>query len=146
MRHVVEGTMKCDVSQSPSEPTHAPVQPAAPSFETSPHRGGPSDGVTVTLRDGTLHCKTLSEDALAARVDRRLHVWPCADEPATDLTEFENYVSTRCKTTGTAKSYLHGLRSWFASFHVKPASGLATTAMALQLWDPSVSWSGNRVL
>ena len=95
LRHVVKGTMKCDVSMSPDEQTFAPLQPTSPSFGTSALDGGPSDGVTVTLRDEALHNKTLSKEALAARNDRRLYAWPCPEEPTTDLTEFEHCVSTK---------------------------------------------------
>ena len=134
----------CDVSKSPSDPTFAPLQPTSPSFETSALEGGPSDGVTVSLRDEALNFKTLSKEALAARDDRRLYAWLCPEEPTTDLTEFEHCVSTRSKTVVTVKSYLRSMKYWFASFHVEPAdanavdvfkkiysSGLATTAMAL---------------
>ncbi len=77
LRHVVKGTMKCDVSKSPSEPTFAPLQRTSPLFETSALESGPSDGVTVSLLDEALNFKTLSKEALAARDDRMLYAWLC---------------------------------------------------------------------
>ena len=150
--------MKCDVSKSPSEPTFAPLQPTSPSFGTSALDGGPSDGVTVTLRDEALHIKTLSKEALAARNDRRLYAWPCPEEPTTDLTEFEHCVSTKVQNRRNSQILFAWREVLVRKFPCgacrRKRSGRiqedlfvrSCDAMALELWDASVSRSSKMMV
>ena len=147
--------MKCDVSKSPSEPTFAPLQPTSPSFGTSP-RVMASLSLFAMRLCTSKHClKKHLQHVTIEGCTRGLVQRSQRPISLNSSTMFRQ----RSKTEGTAKSYLRGVKYWFASFHVELAeanavdvfkkiysSGLATAAMALQLWDASVSRSSKMMV